>query len=202
MNQILFTKPTNNDKRKKFIYQIQLYLSFFIIIICIILFFIKNISDAKNKVASDALVENYNISKLYSKKETNSISENSIFGLLEIPSISLKYAVYSDYNDSLLKISPCKFYGKTPKQFGNICIAGHNYDNSLFFSNLSELKEYDVIYLFDPNGNKYTYNVTGIYEVFPSDLSPVYNYNNNEKTLTLITCNNKNNKRIIVKAKQ
>lgn len=202
MNQILFTKSTNNDKRKKFIYQIQLYLSFFIIIICIILFFIKNISNSKNKVASDALVENYNISKLYSKKETNSISENPIFGLLEIPSISLKYAVYSDYNDSLLKISPCKFYGKTPNQFGNICIAGHNYDNSLFFSNLSKLKEYDVIYLFDPNGNKYTYNVTGIYEVFPSDLSPVYNYNNNEKTLTLITCNNKNNKRIIVKAKQ
>lgn len=202
MNQILFTKPTNNDKRKKFIYQIQLYLSFFIIIICIILFFIKNISDAKDKLASDTLVENYNISKLYSKKETNSISENPIFGLLEIPSISLKYAVYSDYNDSLLKISPCKFYGKTPNQFGNICIAGHNYDNSLFFSNLSKLKEYDVIYLFDPNGNKYTYNVTGIYEVFPSDLSPVYNYNNNEKTLTLITCNNKNNKRIIVKAKQ
>ncbi len=102
----------------------------------------------------------------------------------------------------MLKISPCKFYGDTPNVNGNICIAGHNYDNSLFFSKISSLSSHDEIFIFDNNSNQYIYEVYNIYEVSPSDLSPVLNYNQNEKILTLVTCNNMNSNRIILKAKQ
>lgn len=85
---------------------------------------------------------------------------------------------------------------------GNICIAGHNYDNRLFFSKISSLSSNDVIYIFDNDGSQYLYIVYDIYEVPSSDLSPVLNYEKSEKTLTLVTCNNFNNNRIIVKAKQ
>lgn len=124
------------------------------------------------------------------------------FGIIEIPKINLYYPVFSHLTEDLLKISPCKFYGDSPDVNGNICIAGHNYDNSLFFSKISTLSTDDEIFLFDNNGTKYIYFVYDIYEVKSSDLSPVLNYDKNEKTVTLITCNNFNSNRIILKAKQ
>ena len=101
-----------------------------------------------------------------------------------------------------MKIAPCKFYGGNPDENGNLCIAGHNYDNSLFFSNIASLSADDDIFIYDNFGNKYIYKVYDIYEVTPSDLSPIYDYDENLKQLTLITCNNLNSKRIIVRAKQ
>lgn len=124
------------------------------------------------------------------------------FGIIQIPKIDLYYPVFSHLTEELLKSSPCKFYGDTPSVNGNICIAGHNYDNRLFFSKLSSLSSNDIIYIFDNNGFKYVYLVYNIYEVPSSDLSPVLNYEQNEKILTLVTCNNFNNNRIIVRAKQ
>lgn len=122
------------------------------------------------------------------------------FGIIEISKINLYYPVFSHLTEDLLKVSPCKFYGNTPNVNGNICIAGHNYDNSLFFSKISTLSVNDEISIFDNNGKEYIYFVHNIYEVSSSDLSPVLNYNSNEKTLTLITCNNFNSNRIILKA--
>ena len=124
------------------------------------------------------------------------------FGIIEIPKIDLYYPVFSHLTEDLLKIAPCKFYGDTLDRNGNICIAGHNYDNSLFFSKLSNLSFKDEIHIYDHNGTQYVYYVCDLYEVADTDLSPVFNYNQNEKTLTLVTCNNFNSNRIILKANQ
>ena len=121
---------------------------------------------------------------------------------IEIPKINLYYPVFSYLDEELLKVSPCKFYGDSPKVFGNICIAGHNYDNSMFFSNLSLLNIDDEIYLYDTDNKKYIYKIFKTYEVVPSDLSPVFEFEYNSKELTLITCNNLNSNRLIVKSKQ
>ena len=122
--------------------------------------------------------------------------------MIEIPKINLYYPVFSYLTEDLLRISPCKFYGDSPDVNGNICIAGHNYDNVLFFSKLSTLSQDDEIFIYDNIGNQYIYLVYDIYEVLESDLSPIFDYEENEKTLTLVTCNNFNANRIIVKAKQ
>lgn len=124
------------------------------------------------------------------------------FGIIKIPKINLYYPVFSDLTEDLLKISPCKFYGDSLDTNGNICIAGHNYDNALFFSKISTLSQNDEIFIYDNNGNQYTYWVYDVYEVSKSDLSPIFDYKENEKILTLVTCNNFNSNRIIVKAKQ
>lgn len=123
-------------------------------------------------------------------------------GIIHIPIIDLYYPVFSHLTEDLLKISPCKFYGDTPDVNGNICIAGHNYDNSLFFSNLFRLSIGDKIFIFDNDGIQYVYFIYDIYEVKDTDLSPVLHYQSDEKILTLVTCNNFNDNRIIVKAKQ
>ena len=49
--------------------------------------------------------------------------------------------------------------------------------------------------------NKFIYSVFKNYEVSPNDLSPVYENYSDTDELTLVTCNNFNNNRIIIKAK-
>ena len=44
-----------------------------------------------------------------------------------------------------------------PNHNGNLCIAGHNYKNSLMFSKIEELKINDSIYISDLNKNRIEY---------------------------------------------
>ena len=206
MNQILSTKLEKNKKNseKKNWFQFQLTFSIIIIVILISSGFFYFYHLTKKEDFSDNLIANYNIYRLYSTPQDNSnqASSNDLFGIIEIPKINLYYPVFSHLTEDLLKISPCKFYGDSLEANGNICIAGHNYDNSLFFSKLSTLSKNDEIFIYDNNGKQYIYLVYDIYEVTESDLSPIFDYEENEKTLTLVTCNNFNSNRIILKAQQ
>lgn len=212
MNQILQTSLKNNKKilnsiKIKKILTFQLYFSVtfvFFILICTIYNKTKLSQQEKN---SKKLLNNYNITKLYS----NSISDKSldfnqdienchIIGIIEITKININYPIFSTYNDNLLKTSPCRFYGPLPGKVGNLCIAGHNYNNEKFFSKISNLKINDEILIYNNYNKRFSYYVYDIYEVKPDNLSPVYSYKSNQKELTLITCNNFNNNRIIVKA--
>ena len=205
MNQILVTSFNNKRENKK-IFKVQFVISIAIIIfaICFFIYYLYSLKTSEN--FSKKLISNYNISTLYSSNKKNneiqSSAENSIFGIIEIPKINIYYPVFSFLSEENLKVSPCKLYGTNLNENTNICIAGHNYNNDMFFSNIDKLQNGDEIYIYNNNGFKYIYIVFGKYEVKENDLSPIYNYNKNEKTLTLITCNNLNNNRIIIKAKQ
>ena len=199
-NNNINTKFSNLNKN---FFRLQFVISI-IIIIVIISFSIYYIYSINNKEKmSKKLIGNYNIYKLYANVEKEQeFPENNLFGIIEIPKINLYYPVLSNLTEENLKVSPCKFYGTTLNDNTNICIAGHNYNNDLFFSKINLLELNDEIYIYDNTGLKYTYLVEKNYEVKEDDLSPISNYNHNEKTLTLITCNNLNNNRFIIKAKQ
>lgn len=212
MNQILQTSLNNNKKifnsiKMKKILNFQLYFSIaFVLIIGIFTIYNKAKLSQQEKY-SKKLLNNYNITKLYS----NSISDESlnfnqniedcnIIGIIEIAKINVNYPIFSAYSDDLLKTSPCRFYGPLPGKTGNLCIAGHNYNNEKFFSRISSLTINDEIIIYNNYNKKFSYYVYDVYEVRPDNLSPVYSYKDNQKDLTLITCNNFNNNRIIVKA--
>ncbi len=130
----------------------------------------------------------------------NSNSFNSILCTIEIPSINLYYPVYNSYSEELLEIGLCKFSGSDLTQNSNICIAGHNYNNGLFFSNLSKLSVDDSIFLFS-NNQKIEYIIYEIFHVMPDEIDKVVSSNNKNKELTLVTCTNLNSQRLIIKAK-
>lgn len=206
MNQILQTKLNNkkhNLIKLKKILTVQFYFSIIFILIIGASIIYKTFNLYKEENYSTQLLNNYNIIKLYSNN-ISSYSEStenpSILGIIEIPKIDVYYPIFSTFDDALLKISPCKFYGPTPGKVGNLCIAGHNYDNGKFFSNISNLTINDEIIIYNSFNARFSYFVFDIYEVKPDNLSPIYSYNNNSKELTLITCNNLNKNRIIVKA--
>ena len=203
-NQILNTKIKKNSDKIFFKFQFTISIVIILILISVICYYLFSLH--KKEKSSNNVIDNYNIYKLYSNsylnKSYNNTSQSEFFGVIQIPKINLYYSVFSHLDENLLKVSPCKFYGDSPKTYGNICIAGHNYNNSMFFSNLFLLDNNDEIYIYDSNNEKYTYIVFKSYEVIPSDLSPLFDYENNSKELTLITCNNLNSNRLIIKAKQ
>ena len=213
MNQILQIIPdneNNSNNMKKHNYSIKNKKFFYIFIFCIILFFITISSlfynvfkISKNENFSDKLNNNYNIMKLYSNKDPFDIpvgnDENEIVGNIQIPVINLSYPFFSSLDNESLSIFPCRFHGDLPPTNSNLCIAGHNYDNGKFFSNLHLLKIDDLINI-DVNNVIYEYSVFKIYEVNELDLSPIYSFESDKMQLTLVTCNNLNKKRLIVKA--
>lgn len=205
MNQILNTNLKNYKKVKnRRFFKLQFFISSFIFSILIISFVFYFISIKKKEKISTKVIDSYNISKLYSNNYEYNMydNNNNIFGIIEISKINIYYPIFSNINDDLLKIAPCKFYGNNLDKNDNICIAGHNYNNSLFFSNIVLLNTNDEIYIYNNLGKKYIYFVSKKYEVKYNDLSPVFDYDQNSRELTLITCNNLNSNRIIVKAKQ
>lgn len=213
MNQILQTYLNNKSYKSKIKnnLKIQLYFSVLLIAFIIGTFIYKSINISKQEKYSKQILENYNIIRIYSNlsysntENNTSIIENNatsekenILGTINIPKLNIQYPVFSNFDNELLKISPCKFFGPNFGENGNICIAGHNYDNNKFFSNISSLNINDEILLTNNLNKVSCYYVKKIYEVKPDDLSPIYSYDDNKKQLTLVTCNNKNNNRIII----
>ena len=133
-------------------------------------------------------------------------STYSIIGEINIPSISVNYPIILPNNldniDTLLKISVCKFHGADPNQEGNLCIVGHNYRNSKFFSKVPSLEAGDIIEIKDLTGTVLKYKVYDKYTVVPEDVSCTSQLTNGRKEITLITCTNDNKLRYIIKARE
>ena len=202
MNQILITDLSKKIKKTKH-FIVQFVISI-ISILCYFIFYISyRINIKKNYEKSVQLSNNYEILKLYSTgNQTIMMNDYDILGTIIIPKLNINYAFFYGYNEELLKMLPCRFYGNMPPQKSNLCITAHNYDDNRFFGKISELDYNDLIVIEDNFANNYNYFVFDKFEVPENNLSPI-NYNNEDDyILTLITCNNLNSKRIIVKAKQ
>ena len=209
MNQILNTR--NIKKNNKIItkLKLQLIISLILIIILSIYFFYYFIKIKNEDNLYSTLLNNYNIDQIYSSNQdytTVEFSKNNnnffIIGIIEIPKINIKYPILSNVSDELLKISVCKFYGPYPNEIGNLCIAAHNYDDNRFFSNLYKLDIGDVINIYDSNNLLISYYVYDKFEVVENNTSSTSQNTNGKKEITLVTCNNLNKNRLIVKAKE
>lgn len=88
-------------------------------------------------------------------------------GKLEIPKIDLTTYILSETDKNTLKISVTKLCGPKINGVGNLCIAGHNYNNSNMFKDLKNLEKEDKVYVTDIYDNKVIYVVYEIYKVFP-----------------------------------
>ena len=132
----------------------------------------------------------------------NDGTEYYTIGVVNIPSINVNYPILSTYSDSLLKIAPCKFHGPNPNEVGNLCIAGHNYRNSKFFSKVPTLENGDIIEITDLAGNTVTYAVYDKFIVNPDELECTSQLTGGRREITLITCTDDNKQRYIIKAKE
>jgi len=118
---------------------------------------------------------------------------------LQIPKIGLVAEVAEGTSEQILN----DFIGhfeNTEKALGNIGLAAHNRGYPVnYFAKLKNLKNGDIINIYDLSGKKVQYSVYSSYETDYNDLSCT-EQNNNKREVTLITCNNIKNKRRIIKA--
>lgn len=123
----------------------------------------------------------------------------SIVGVVNIPKINCKYPIIAETTDKLLKVSVCKFWGSNPNEVGNLCIVGHNYKNSKFFSKVPMIGVGDIVEITDLSGRTLKYQAYDIYTVDPSDTRCTSQLTQGKKEVTLITCTNDAKQRVIVK---
>lgn len=211
MNQILYHEKENiinNKKRSKKSFKFLLYLSVFSIL-CIICYFLYSSYITRQKENfSKKLLNTFYLESLYSQNqnyvavELNGTKSYFVIGIINIPKINIEYPILSDTTDEFLKIAPCRFYGPYPNKEGNMCIAGHNYDDGNFFSNLYKLNMGDIINIYDSNNNLVSYVIYDKYETSQNDTTCTSQDTNDKREVTLVTCNNVNKNRLIIKAKE
>lgn len=143
------------------------------------------------------------IIKQYPKEEViNEYKGYDVIAKLEIPKIKLNTYVLKNYSDNALNVSVTKFWGANPNEVGNFCVAGHNFQNKNMFHNLKNVNVHDRLFISDNNIGKVEYEIFDVYKVFPKDVSCLSQNTNNFREVTLITCTNDSEMRIIVKAKE
>lgn len=198
-------KSFNNLNR----FKLLLFVSILIIIICISIYLFFKYNSYKKEKISQSLVDNFNITTLYSNnsnyiasKTINNTNEPFVIGLLKIDKINLIYPILSNVSEELLTISPCRFYGPMPNEIGNLCIAGHNYASQKHFGKLTSLEVGDTIQIYDLSSNNINYSIYKIQEVPANDTSCMSQNTNNIREITLVTCNTIKGTRIVIKAKE
>jgi len=122
-----------------------------------------------------------------------------VIASISIPKISVFYPVIAETTEEYLKIAPTKLWGPNPNEEGNLCIIGHNWENGTLFSNLEKLENNDIVRIKDNTGNAVEYKVYDKYTVRADNLECTSQETNGKTEITLITCTNNKNTRLIVK---
>ena len=136
--------------------------------------------------------------------ESRTYKGYSVAGKIEMPSVNLRYPILDTMtNANALDVSVCIQYGGPLNSVGNTIIIGHNYKNGLFFGSNKNMKNGDQVHITNyATGVKKTYSIYSIYQTEESDTS-YYNRDTGGKSeITLVTCQNNNKYRLVIKAKE
>ena len=122
----------------------------------------------------------------------------TVIGKIEIPKLKLDKYILSETSEQALKAAVTKLAGPKVNEIGNLCIAGHNYEQT--FGRLKELEKGDFLILTDTYDRKITYQVYDTCKVLPTDTACLSQETGGEREVTLITCTLGAVKRQIIKA--
>lgn len=193
---------------KKKIYNIILIILALILLVVISIIAFKRINNqikekelintvADIKVKLDEIKESENDEKTITKYKGY-----DIVGIIEIPKINIEYPIINQTSDETMALSITKFWGNNVNDIGNFTMAGHNYFDGTMFSNTNKLNIEDTIKMTDLDGKTIEYKVFDKYIIDPNDVKCVQSVKENTREITLITCINGRNNRLVVKARE
>ena len=143
------------------------------------------------------------------KPSTNNNSGNynkyknfTILGQIEIPKTKVNYPVLQEVTPKALNVAVAKLYGPGLNEIGNTVLIGHNNRNGLFFANNKKLNMGDLIYITDLNGNRIKYVIYNKYETTEMDTDYMTRDTNGKREISLSTCTDNGEKRLIIWAKE
>ena len=136
-----------------------------------------------------------------SKADEAILEEGDVIGIIEIPSIDIRYPVMEGTGSVVLNAG----IGHIPEtagigESGNSVLCGHNGSRyGTFFTPLNQISIGDVVTIIDKKGQAHIYEVTETEVVNPYDNS--IKTQGEEKELTLFTCSQKGTMRFVVKCR-
>ena len=136
-----------------------------------------------------------------SKEDEAILEEGNVIGIIEIPSIDIRYPVMEGTGSAVLNAG----IGHIPEtagigESGNCVLCGHNGSRyGTFFTPLNQISIGDVVTIIDKKGQAHIYEVTETEVVNPYDNSIKTQGEGNE--LTLLTCSQKGTMRFVVKCR-
>ena len=116
-------------------------------------------------------------------------------GILELPSLSLKLPVISNWSSENGKIAPCRYSGSVYQN--DLILCAHNYDSH--FGKLELLEVGDSVKFTDMSGNELSYQVQQSQILDGTD---VENIRKGDWDLTLFTCTPGGKQRYAVRCKR
>ena len=116
-------------------------------------------------------------------------------GYLSLPSLGLELPVLSAWDDTRLKLAPCRYTGST--KTGNLVIAAHNYKR--YFGKISHLSERDEVLFTDMDGVTTRYEVAEVEILQPFAVEEM---TSGEYELTLFTCTYGGRSRVTVRCRR
>ncbi|MGI5854391.1 MAG: sortase [Bacillota bacterium] len=126
----------------------------------------------------------------------------AVIGVLTIEKLAFQMPVIGEVSNAALEVSPCLYAGpSSPEYAGNIVITGHNYRNDSHFGRLDELAVGDIVRLSDKTGYEYSYEVYETETIGADEVDAFDNYEG-EYGLSLVTCANNGENRLLVRCRQ
>ena len=148
----------------------------------------KIVEEAENPIVTEKIAESY--------------MDFPVTAKLIIPKIDVETYVLADFTEEGLEKCVSKFWGPEPNEIGNFCIAGHNYLKPNMFKGLKRLEIGNEFYLIDNKNGKIAYTIYDIYQVDENNMVPIDQETNGKRIVTLITCVNYTDHRLIVQARE
>lgn len=164
---------------------------------------VKENNTIANEVTPIITPENITIDNNTSNDNNNNTYKGfPMVGTIEIPAINLKYPVLEDASKAAMEVAVGIYDGPGLNQIGNTTIAGHNYRDGRFFSNNKKLVEGDKVQITDTTGKKITYEIYKTYTTSPEDSSYLDRDTAGKREISLTTCTDDSQSRLIIWAKE
>lgn len=132
---------------------------------------------------------------------TVSGEQYTVVGILDIPSLGIKYPILSETSTQLLKVSLNKYWGANPNEVGNMVVVGHNYNDNKFFSKLPKIEIGNIVKITDLAGKTLDYKVYDTSVIDPYDNACTSQLTDGHTEITLITFYNNGKDRFVAKAR-
>ncbi len=125
-----------------------------------------------------------------------------VLGRIEIPKTGRDYPILHKVTTRSLEIAVATIYSPGINEVGNTVIMGHNYRNGTLFSNNKMLELGDKIYITDNTGRRISYTIYNKYETDENDASYMTRDTQGKREISLSTCTDEGNKRLIIWARE
>lgn len=132
---------------------------------------------------------------------STTLNGKEVLGVISIDKIDVEYPIIEYENESSLNLAVTKYFGAELNTAGNVVLAGHRSTNgsNLFFTNINQLRQDDIVTITDKSGRSLNYVVTSYSAHSPDDLSVLSPMQPDSHELTLISCTEDLNDRYVVK---